>query len=367
MALFCVVFAIWGAKYVRRSGMLDPYAEREYLTDEEAAQRVVYQTLDDDEKALYTALYRGISRFDERIRLPFDASGEMYRKVYYLIEKNEGEMFYIDSAFYTAEKIKNAKIVYRLNDEDEFKEKTAALEEKIQEIAADIPADWGDYKKLVFIHDYIIKNCSYTPEGRFDSTAYGCLVEGKARCEGYSKAFSLLANEVGIKAVVLTGETDDGEKHAWNQAEIDGEWYNIDVTWDDNDKDGELSHNYFLRDNVSFYKKKGTESDSHYHIADDDCFEPIKCVSKNNYYIREGLYVNETDQAKSIIKRELADGADSVELAFANLKIYSAFKDRYINNEEIFDILVESGYSGLINLSLTENESELTMRIKFAN
>lgn len=365
LVAFCVCFLIWGAGYVKRSGLLERYAEREYLTADESAQRPAYQSLSNDEKALYTALYRGICDHSREIMLPFDADGEMFEKVYYLVEKQESELFYIDSSFYTAEKIKKAKIIYRTEDEDEISEKTRILNDKLDEIVSQIPDDSDDFEKLTFIHDYIISNCKYTA-GDNDATAYGCLVEGKAVCEGYAKAFDLLAKRVGIASLVLTGMTDDGENHAWNQFELGGTWYNADITWDDNDKDGELSHVYFLCNDTSFYQNEDTPKDMHVHIADDEYIKPMKCKSADNYYVKAGLFAEDMNTAEKILCREIKRGADSAELKFSDSKTYSDFKDEFISGEKIFRLIMDnSTASGLMTITTTENKDERVIRIGF--
>ena len=59
-------------------------------------------------------------------------------------------------------------------------------------------------------------------------------MQNKTVCAGYSKAFELLCNAVGINTIVVTSCN-----HAWNAVKIDNRWYLIDVT---NNRTG----NYFL-------------------------------------------------------------------------------------------------------------------------
>lgn len=106
-----------------------------------------------------------------------------------------------------------------------------------------------DYEKLLYIHDRIVDNTVYTDNGeRYNYEADGPLVYGKAVCEGYSKAFMYLAQSVGIDCVCVIGKAND-EEHMWNLVKLYGEWYNVDVTWDDpvrSDGANVLRHNYFL-------------------------------------------------------------------------------------------------------------------------
>ena len=74
-------------------------------------------------------------------------------------------------------------------------------------------------------------------EGGDVYTAYGALVKGSAVCNGYAEAMKLLCDLSGVECRMISG-TVDGENHAWNLLSIDGEWYHVDVTWDDPVPDG---------------------------------------------------------------------------------------------------------------------------------
>lgn len=50
-----------------------------------------------------------------------------------------------------------------------------------------------------------------------------------------AKAFKYLCDNLGIHAGIVVGNTkEETVAHAWNQICLDGEWYNIDITFDAN-------------------------------------------------------------------------------------------------------------------------------------
>ena len=52
-------------------------------------------------------------------------------------------------------------------------------------------------------------------------------------CSGYSKLFQDFMNEMEIPCIIVSSDAMD---HAWNMVQLeDGEWYHIDVTWDNPD------------------------------------------------------------------------------------------------------------------------------------
>ena len=73
-------------------------------------------------------------------------------------------------------------------------------------------------------------------------------------CAGYSAAFSLLCGNEDLDAIEISGGG-----HAWNRAKINGQWYNMDCTWDDvgYNPDGPglaVQYQYFARSDAFFYE-----------------------------------------------------------------------------------------------------------------
>lgn len=113
-----------------------------------------------------------------------------------------------------------------------------------------IKGDMTDFEKEMLIIKYLTSTVTYDEEETsfFDDMpvpsslisdsfrAYGALVNHKAVCAGFAKAFELLARECDLQTMIITGTAinNKGEtgSHAWNQICLDGEWYNVDITWE---------------------------------------------------------------------------------------------------------------------------------------
>lgn len=256
-------------KYAYDSRVFEKFPEAEYLSSDEAELRPYYRQLTKSEKAVYEAIYRGMLNYEEAIDLPSEIDGDTYSKIYCMLEKQEGALFYIDSSYYTADALRTAQIIYRTTEKD-AEGKTHELEMAVKEALRGMPKKTGDAEAARYIHDYLIANCKYVTDDTsgYTSTAYGCLVNGRANCEGYAKAFDLLAAERGIESVLITGTTDEGENHAWNQVRIGDEWYNLDVTWDDGDSAGATRWTYCLCSDSEIRRT---------HFPDNEDFEPFEC------------------------------------------------------------------------------------------
>lgn len=127
------------------------------------------------------------------------------------------------------------------------------LKAQVNPFFAQLEKGMSEYQLELMIHDYIIDNCKYDEDidlsggitkdmaNAFDS--YGAIVDGVAVCEGYSRAFQLLLNGVGIRCINILGNSE-GELHMWNAVQLDGDWYYVDVTWDDQEEEA-FRYDYF--------------------------------------------------------------------------------------------------------------------------
>ncbi len=122
-------------------------------------------------------------------------------------------------------------------------------DEVVNIIKTTISYDMTDYEKELAIHDYIVSTCQYGQveySKEYAFCAYGALVQKKAVCNGYAQAMALLLNCLGIENEIVTGWGAD-ELHAWNIVNLDGQWYQLDVTWNDAlpDTGEDVKHKYF--------------------------------------------------------------------------------------------------------------------------
>lgn len=134
------------------------------------------------------------------------------------------------------------------------------FKETVKSVVNEAKKQLTDYSQLKYIHDWIVNNTDYTLTGPvYKSEADGAVVYGKALCEGYSKAFMYMAQELGFDCICVVGKSH-GTAHMWNMVKMGGVWYHVDVTFDDPIVSGGgnmLSHDYFL---LSTYDIKKTHS-----------------------------------------------------------------------------------------------------------
>lgn len=109
----------------------------------------------------------------------------------------------------------------------------------------------SDREKIKALHDYIINNTKYDVErnekgvSSYESnTSYGTLKEHMAICSGYADTMAIALNKLGIDNYKIASGT-----HVWNAVKLDGQWYHLDLTWDDpvsNTGEDILDYKFFL-------------------------------------------------------------------------------------------------------------------------
>lgn len=160
----------------------------------------------------------------------------------------------------------------RSYDEDKIK----AVNEKMQEIIDEEIKDEDDPKEIIkIVHDYIINNAKYDEKRADDkiieydsTTAYGVLLEGYGLCGGYTDAMALFLDYYEIPNFKVVSDN-----HIWNAVYLDGEWYHLDLTWDDpvsTFREDILEYTFFL---ISTYELE--HLDTNQHVYNKDIFKEL--------------------------------------------------------------------------------------------
>lgn len=124
------------------------------------------------------------------------------------------------------------------------------LAKKAHSIFATVTSDeMTDMEMIAALHDYIVLNTAYdTTYTRY--SIEDTLFDGMAVCQGYAETMKLFLDALGIENKLVYG-TGGGISHVWNLLCLDGDWYHMDVTWDDplldgKDMPGKVHYEYFM-------------------------------------------------------------------------------------------------------------------------
>lgn len=121
----------------------------------------------------------------------------------------------------------------------------AALNQEVAEIKQDIGTNthpaWVEFKAHADFateveYDDSCYNLGDNGYYNLSHTAYNALVKDTAVCDGYSAAFQLIMEKLGIDSMVITGHADPEREgkwggHAWNIVKPQADWYEVDTTW----------------------------------------------------------------------------------------------------------------------------------------
>ena len=133
-------------------------------------------------------------------------------------------------------------------DYDTTKDQDLYVNTAVDRILNDIiEPQMNSFEKVKAINDYIILNAVYDFETiNSPYSPYTLLKEGMGVCQAYTLLAYKMLDQLDFEVMYVVGEA--GDDHAWNLVKLDGEWYHLDITWNDPrpDKLGNISYNYFL-------------------------------------------------------------------------------------------------------------------------
>lgn len=227
----------WGKKYYTYEYKIKSADASAESILEDYTNKYAYSTLTSTQKKIYAKLFEAASAHADKADLTgIGAVKSDIDKTYWAFDYDNPQFFWLANGYrYTTmgNKVISISMVYSRTKSEAEKIKPE-FETAAQKIIDKALEQDTLFDRVKVIHDEIVEMTDYYISGpSYISEADGPLVHGRALCEGYSKAFMYLCQSVGIQCICVAG-TGNGEPHMWNMLQLDGEWYNMDVTWDDN-------------------------------------------------------------------------------------------------------------------------------------
>lgn len=329
-------------------------------------ERYGYSTLTAEEKKLYDDIVAGIEGLRYKICDEDAYTLEEWSKIYGLVYMQEPRLFYMNA------KLKVGKLFYLTKDSAAINEMQKSIDAVADKLVAEANGKSTTYEKLKVFHDYLVLNSTFELKDEitnYNATIYNALGSGEAQgniqCAGYAKAMQYLCDKAGIVSMVVTGETNKGQTHAWNVVDIDGKWYNLDATWDDpilstpNYKN--IRYNFFL------VPDSGIHNITHMHVGQKKLsngnyityFTPPACVDNDqNYFVKSGKVYSDFDSADKAIRAEIEraakDGTRTAQIAVSSKDIYKQIYDAKMDYNTY-----AKGFSGVKGVNDECNESLL--------
>ncbi len=317
------------------------------------------------ESLLAEQLYQEISHFQTVIRFDRNISAGEISSAVSEMERNHPEIFWINGYSMRSSDVSSEITLKIINNyqPEELRQMAQILEMAAQTVLNSIGQNDSDYEKALAVHDYLVAHTEYdqaaVSQGKgLWSTAYGCLVNGMAVCQGYSQAFQLLMNRLGIECGICFGRAKE-EDHAWNYINLNHQYYWIDVTWDDpvteNYNFDWIHHGYFLIDDAMLSRSRSLEVGEQ--------FIPVCYSLDENYFVRSGNYL--TEYYFSDIDSRLSAHAEEgrIEVMFAEQDAYQMAISDLFGSETIWNAQIFQSRGG--NITYQQDDDMYILRLIF--
>ena len=257
----------------------DLLPEKSQLFINNAPSYYYYGQISDEERSLYDALFAvaqdpTTKKYHKRVTITVDPDGEEFKEE--LTRAYEAMLYDHPELFWFRQNEGNFQYFYEKKPTDDgtydvviklsavyenYEAEMSAFNAAVQEFMAGIDLSRSQPEIGLQIHDKLIDMLTYDDDlaDRFETdssydygySAYGAMVANSSGqphtcvCDGYSYAYQYLLQQAGIVATRVGGRAGDNAEtagsHSWNLIQYDGEWYEVDPTW--NDRDPEYDEN----------------------------------------------------------------------------------------------------------------------------
>lgn len=235
-----------------------------------------YASLDEEEKNYYVKLCAGFEDYSETVKLitsdsksDIKEANEWVNENYRYVAYEQPDYFWVDPNSFTLKELSQGKqyslsidIKYNVS-EKEAKEKKKEYDAVVNEIVEGAVSKEYLFDAVLYAYDTILEKTDYdhslaeeTKTDLIGFSAYGCLVEGKTVCSGYTLAFTSIMQKLGLTCGAefdAEAEKEDADGgHVWNYCKLGSDYYYFDLTWDDTGFDSDelrqyldYTHNFF--------------------------------------------------------------------------------------------------------------------------
>lgn len=303
-----------------------------------------YSQLSDKQKSVYVSLRKAALSHEDSITVKSSLEKEDIVQLVDIIFYEDSLAFNVKGVTYT---ISGNKITFNIKysfKQDSFEKMMKKMDKAAEKVISKFDEDTSTYTKILYIHDYILQNTVYDESLNSAHSAYGAMIQGKAVCEGYARAFGYICSKAGIKTVNVAGKgtspSGQTENHMWNKVYYNKKWYDIDLTWDDpiSIYTENSNYHYFMCGSKIFSKTHTPEGTSlTYPTSTKD--------TTKGYYVKKKLVAEDNSSGYKLLASQIIKnakkGKTTASIQMSDSTSFEKFK-AYLNNnnnEKVFDML----------------------------
>lgn len=346
--------------------------EKPYVFNDPISRPYCYFTLDERLRQAYDLIINAIINLEDEVELPDELAltAEEYCDLYQMIYDSEHSVFYISTRMTYATKISTqtiagAEFVY-IYTEDEIKAMQKKTDEAANAIISEITEDMTEYDIVKLFYDKLAGEVIYDETAPNLRDIYGALVDKKAVCGGYAKAFSYLCDKVGIESLTITGDFDE-IPHMWNMVKLDGEWYHVDATagYVKNPVVPYIRYDYLCTSDEIVLRSRTVYEQSYSY--------PKAESMKYNYYVYNNLVADSVESAEKLLMDGIVaateKGEGVIQIACSDDKVfedvvYYLFDKSQANALNIYDKAYSNAAKKYNRESIIYNQEKNTRVIK---
>lgn len=259
-----------------------------------SGEKYAYGQLDAIEQTVYDEMLSTILNHENKISLSTTDTDVMNR-AYSAVCSDYGGLFWVNGYVFTRYK-KGDELVglefspkYTMTEEVR-RQTQERIDRVVEEWFAGISINDTDYEKAKYIYETLALKTEYVEDARDSQNIISVFLRKQTVCQGYACAVQYLLEQLGVQSIIVSGKAL-GQPHAWNLLCLDGEYYYMDATWGNNGyRNKEGVETSFIDYN---YMAMTTAEMQMGHEPDMDISLPECTAVLNNYYIKEGNYVEE--------------------------------------------------------------------------
>ncbi len=278
-----------------------------------------YDTLNSTQKEFYNEIVASVENMDSSYLYSELSSLNEVLLCYFAVRGDHPEYFWLANRYGYTTTAPYCLVLYYNCDEQTKDSMTADIKDSLQTVVDLVgDTDYSDYEVELLVHDYLVTNITYDTNAASTGNielyphawnVYGALTLNSCVCEGYAESFMLIMKMFGIKCGLSTGSV-----HMWNYILLDGDFYYVDVTWDDSDYNNLIYYTYFnvtydfVQNAHPFYPVYSSATSNDIQRGNFNIFTPICTATKYNYDRMSSTILDDptslvTDFANAFIKQ----------------------------------------------------------------
>lgn len=336
------------ASFVSPEGLDVSQIKPAELTKEEKESLWCYKTLDETQEHYYRIMLSMVRNLTEGF-VSLGYGGNSFSSdiaiSYRALMNDFPEYYWIPNSYYISADNGEVSIAFKKNSFEngygfeiyDIENNFIEFEDAIDLLISRASKGETIYEKQKILHDELCKRVTYSEDDKDQTvySAYGALVNGRALCEGYARAFQLLCKRMGIENVLVSG-TSKGIGHLWNMVKTEEGWSFVDVTWDDLRSETLYTYLNLTKQQILI----DHDIDVDYKVASPGIVAqghsfnfnlPEASTDKQDYFTRNGLifdYDDTSSMAKTVVER-YKNGYRNAQFVFSSEEDMESFTESY--------------------------------------